>query len=80
MLIEYTPDSDDTDIFVDAAPSLNRNEWLSRCAARYIAITKMPESLAMTAANLIYHKDEDCTLFDTPEQVADMDMSTWGLN
>lgn len=54
-----------------------KDEWLARCAKRYIERAGMPAANAFDAARTNYEETVECGLDVTPEDAADDDMGYW---
>lgn len=54
-----------------------KDEWIARCAKRYIERAGMPPANAFDAARTNYEETAELGLSVTPEEAADDDMGYW---
>lgn len=56
---------------------MEKEEWLSKCAAHYEKYAAMPAKDAMFLAIIALEEDKDGDFTDDPEGAADADMECW---
>ena len=57
--------------------SLNKYEWLARCAAQYKKRAELEQKDCAYLANVALDEDKDGDFTDDPEGAADADMECW---